>query len=108
VCARAGVTSDGWEVDMPEFISEEIEVRFERTPGPPSSFVWRGTEYRIAEVRSMRRVLDVKNPWWQRRHRDYYRVKTEAGEEFEMYLHRGPGNRYWVLYRRVDGPPQGA
>ncbi len=92
---------------MDHFVSEEIEVRFERTPGPPSSFVWRGREYPITEVKSMRRVLDVKNPWWQRRHRDYYHVKSEAGEEFEIYLHRGPGKRYWVLYRRVDGLSHG-
>ncbi len=90
-----------------EFISEEIDVRFARKPGPPSSFVWREREYRIAEVRSMKRVLDVRNPWWRRRHRDYYQVKTDVGDVFEIYLHRGPGKRYWVLYRKVDEPPPG-
>jgi hypothetical protein len=90
-----------------KFISEEIEVRFGRKPGPPVSFVWRGIEHRVAEVRSMRRVLDVRSPWWQRRHRDYYQVKTDAGDVFEIYLHRGPGKRYWVLYRKVDEPPVG-
>jgi hypothetical protein len=88
---------------MPEFIGEEVAVSFDKKPGPPSSFVWRGEEHRVAEVRSMRRVLDVRNPWWQRRHRDYYQVKTDAGDVFELYLHRGPGRRYWVLYRRLDG-----
>ena len=90
---------------MPEFIGEKVEVRFDKKPGPPSSFVWRGEEHRVIEVRSMRRVLDVRNPWWQRRHRDYYQVRTDAGDMFELYLHRGPGRRYWVLYRRLDEVP---
>ncbi len=92
---------------MAQFISEKIEVHFDKTPGSPSSFVWRGTEHRIADVKSMKRVLDVRNPWWQRRHRDYYRVTIETGQEFEIYLHRGPGKRYWVLYRQVDQPSRG-
>jgi len=26
-------------------------------------------------------------------------VKTDTGQMFEIYHHRGPGKRYWVLYR---------
>jgi len=94
---------------MAEFIGDEISVRFSKKPGPPTSFVWCKTEYGIAEVKGIRRVLDFRRPWWRRRHRDYYVVRTDTGETFEMYFHRGPGRRYWVLSRRlaVAAPPQG-
>jgi hypothetical protein len=32
------------------FIDEEIEGRFARKPGPPTSFVWQGREYEIVEI----------------------------------------------------------
>jgi len=85
-----------------EFIGEEVEVRFEKRPGPPTSFVWRGAEYRIREARCTGRVLDFRKAWWRRRHRDHYVVRTEGGEAFHLYFHRGPGRRYWVLYRRLE------
>jgi hypothetical protein len=81
------------------FIDEEIEVRSAQEPGPPTSFVWHGQEYRIVEIEKAYRRLDFKRAWWRRRHRDYYRVKTDTGQVFEIYFNRGPGKRYWVLYR---------
>jgi hypothetical protein len=87
---------------MAEFIDDEIEVHFVKKPGPPTSFIWRGMEYKITEIKDMRRSLDFQKAWWQRRHRDYYVVKTETGEIFEIYFHRGYGRRYWVLYRRLE------
>lgn len=85
----------------PRFIAEEVEVRFIERPGPPHSFVWRGKEYKITEILSTRRELDFKPAWWRRRHRDYYLVRTDDGRAFELYFHRGPGRRYWVLYREL-------
>ncbi len=87
---------------MAEFIGDEVEVRFARKPGPPTSFVWRGREYEIAEVRRRWRTLDFQKSWWRRRHRDCYVVETEAAELFELYFHRGPGRKYWVLYRKLE------
>ena len=81
------------------FIDEEIEVRFAQKPGPPTSFTWQGREYEIVEIERQYRRLDFKRAWWQRRHRDYYRVTTDTGQVFEIYHHRGPGKRYWVLYK---------
>ena len=81
------------------FIDEEIKVRFVQKPGPPTSFIWRGREYGLAEVERAYRRLDFKRDWWQRRHRDYYRVRTDTGQVFEIYFDRGPRKRYWVLYR---------
>jgi len=80
------------------FIGGEVEVHFERKPGPPSAFVWQGQEYRIAEVLETERELDFKRSWWQRRHRDRYVVRTDSGRIFELHFHRGPGRKYWVLY----------
>jgi hypothetical protein len=89
-----------------EFVGEPIEVRFEKKPGPPVSFTWRGEEIAISEV--LRMWVDhgfgpfrYSGRWWQRRHRNCYRVKTERGEVVELYLDRG--KREWVLYRRGKG-----
>ena len=95
-----------------ELISEEIEVRFEHKPGPPTSFLWRGLEHRIAEVEWVRRFIDRRAAWWQRRHRDYYRVRTSDGHRYELYHHRGPIRKRWVLYKRLaednDTSPSGS
>ncbi len=85
----------------PRFIAEEVEVQIEGKPGLPSSFIWSGQEYKIAEVLSARRELDLRRAWWRRRHRDRYLVRTTDGRTFELYFHRGPGRRYWVLYREL-------
>lgn len=89
-----------------EFIGEPIEIKFQRPPWQPAGFTWRGQEYPIA------RVLDVwfdygwgplqhrPKRWWQRRHRTYYRVETQAGEIYEMYHDRA--RREWTLYRRLE------
>jgi hypothetical protein len=87
---------------MPEFIDEEIEVSFERKPGPPAAFTWRGVEHRIVEIEQQWQAIDRRREWWQRRHRDRYIVRTAAGERYEIYYHRGYGRRYWMLFRRLD------
>ena len=83
------------------FIDEEIEVRFAQKPGLPTSFIRHGREYEIVEIEKEYRRLDFKRPWWQRRHRDYYQVKTDTGRVFEIYFNRGPGKRYWILYKEL-------
>jgi len=93
----------GDEGKRSRFIDEEIEVRFEKKPGPPSSFHWQGREYKITEILSMRRRLDFKRAWWARRHRDHYTVRVHTGRVFELYFHRGPGRKYWVLYKELLG-----
>lgn len=81
------------------FIDAEIEVRFAKKPGPPSAFVWQGQEYRIEAILSRQRRLDFRRAWWARRHRDYYTVRVHTGQIFEIYFHRGPGRKHWVLYK---------
>lgn len=83
------------------FIAAEVEVRFSQRPGPPSGFVWEGKEHEIVEILEFRRELDFRRPWWRRRHRDRYLVRTKEGRVFELYCHRGPGRPYWVLLREL-------
>lgn len=94
------------------FIEEPIEVQYdqapllEKKPGPPDGFTWREQQYR---------VVDVLNEWHDYRrkgrmarnmqpqhaevasHRgswgvglDYYRVRTDTGQIFDIYYDRAP------------------
>ncbi|NIM07049.1 MAG: hypothetical protein GTO55_10785 [Armatimonadetes bacterium] len=89
-----------------QLIVEKISVEFDHKPGPPVRFIWRGRTYLIERV--MKTWADYGfgtlargRRWWQRRHRNYYQVVTEEGEEFEFYLDRG--KKEWILYRRLSG-----
>lgn len=86
---------------MVRFIGAEVEVRREGPLGPPLAFTWEGREHAVAEVIERRRELDFKAAWWRRRHRDHFRVRTTEGRTFDLYFHRGPGRRYWVLWREL-------
>ena len=84
------------------FVGEEIEVRLEGEPGQPAWLVWRGEEHAVREIISRWQKLEMgKRPWYSRRHRDHYVVRVESGRIFELYRHRGPGKRYWVLLREL-------
>ncbi|MGQ9699623.1 MAG: DUF6504 family protein [Candidatus Bipolaricaulaceae bacterium] len=69
-----------------QFIGAAVEVRFQEKPGPPTSFLWEGREYHIAQVLEFRRTLDFHSAWWRRRHRDWYKVRTKDGRVFELYF----------------------
>jgi len=84
------------------FIDEQVQVEVGEY-SLPKGFIWRGEKFEVAEILSFWRKLDFKKAWWRRRHRDYYRVRTVDGRVFELYRHRGPGRRYWVLLREL--PP---
>jgi hypothetical protein len=92
----------------PEFYSEEIEVERDEKTKYPVSFVWRGKEYPIKEVIafwpdfSFPRSGAKRKRWWQRRHRNYYRVLTEDDQVFEIYFDRGSKEEAWVLYARLE------
>jgi hypothetical protein len=116
-----------------EFYADEIEVRFdqepvfEKKPGRPSAFAWRGHEYLVVEVlkewhdyrkRGKSEVLyeRERGSYWvkksQRRGswgvgRDYYRVRTDGGEVFDIYYDRAPkgrdGSGQWILSRQMKG-----
>ena len=93
---------------MPEFFSDEIKVTRDEKTRSTISFVWRDKEYRIKEVIafwpdfSHSESGSKRKRWWQRRHRNYYRVLTEEEEVFEIYLDRGSKTEAWILYTRLD------
>lgn len=115
-----------------DFHADEIEVRFhkepmlDKRPGLPAAFTWRGREYVIVELvkewhdyrkrgKSKAFYKKERGSYWvtssQRRGswgvgRDYYRVRTESGEVFDIYYDRAPKRRkrkgQWILSRRLS------
>lgn len=94
------------------FISEPIEVTYhhppllEKKPGCPDGFTWRGEAYAIVEMLSewhdyQRRgrmarnmkpehalVASHRGSWGVGQ--DYYRVRTDSGQLFDLYFDRSP------------------
>jgi hypothetical protein len=97
---------------MPQFVGEKIAVVMEGDIREPVSFSWRKTEYRITEV-----ILNwfdwgfpagsTQRDWRTRRHRNYFRVRTESTELFEIYLDRATptGSSEWYLFQKLDPEP---
>jgi hypothetical protein len=110
------------------FIAEPIEAHFDRPPalekkpGCPDAFTWRGETHRIVEKLSewhdyTRRGRMARN--MQPQHaaaaadrgswgvgRDYYRVRVESGQVFDLYYDRAPESAQarkgvWFLYQQV-------
>lgn len=91
-------------------ISERIKVELEDTPQglrQPVAFLWRGKRFVIKRILSA--LLDVgfgageiTRTWYRRRHRNYFRVETEEGEIFEIYLDRSGSRRDWILKRQIQ------
>jgi hypothetical protein len=110
------------------FISDEVEPIFEREPalkkrtGVPDGFLWKGNTFRIVELLAewhdyskQREVSPTRRGQTQldRQHgswglgRDYYRVRTQDGQVFELYYDRRPRRGaigIWVLRRGVECP----
>jgi len=117
-----------------QFIGEPITAHHDRPPalqkmpGCPDEFVWRGENYRVVEKLSEwhdygRRGRAAQN--MQPQHaavaaqrgswgvgRDYFRVRVESGQVFELYYDRAPeGSRLrkgmWYLFRAGEQPENG-
>ena len=98
------------EITGMELYADRIEVELEEEARPlasPNAFTWRGQRYGV--VRVLRAWQDAgfadggqrRHRWWERRHRNYFRVQTESGEIWDLYLDRG-GGRQWYLSRRWE------
>jgi hypothetical protein len=93
---------------MDAFFSQPIEVKVKGIIKKPVSFHWNATEYRISEIwaewqdAGFGSIPAGRGKWWQRRHRNYFRVVTDSNEVFEIYLDRGGKRPQWYLYRQVD------
>jgi hypothetical protein len=110
------------------FVGEEIAVQFDegptvaKMPGCPSGFIWREQAYRVREMLSewhnyerrgrMSRNMtprhlataSLRGSWGVGR--DYYRVRTDAGQVFDLYYDRAPKDPAdregrWFLYREM-------
>ena len=114
------------------FIGAAVQVvhdrppALEKRPGAPDSFVWEGRTYRVVAVLrewhdyhlrgkslsfytkeqgSFRAKKAQRRGTWGVG-RDYFRVRTDTGDVFDLYYDRdphGPGGRKgsWFLYRQV-------
>lgn len=107
---------------MPRFIAEKITVETGGDIKQPVALKWRGNDYTVTEVIAswfdwgFSEGTKQKN-WRTRRHRNYFRVRTNTDEVFEIYLDRPPASAEgeWVLYQILDaedratdhGPPGG-
>lgn len=96
----------------PQFFGREIEVTVGGEVKVPVSFRLDEQEYVISEIieawqdYGFGRGSSRRHRWWQRHHRNYYRVKTTQGEVFEIYYDRGtslehPERKKWFLYRQL-------
>lgn len=114
------------------FIGAPIEATYdqapplEKRPGPPDGFAWEGRTYRVTallrewhdyRLRGKGEAFYVKERGSyrakavQRRGtwgvgRDYYRVRTDTGEVFDIYYDRAPqgpgrGKGAWFLLRQI-------
>lgn len=94
------------------FIGEAVEVHFsrppalEKKPGCPDAFIWRDVRYQVLELlsewhdyerrgRYARNMQDTHLATAARRGswgvgQDYYRVRTDRGQIFDLYYDRAP------------------
>ena len=91
-----------------EKIAVECESESEDAPSRPVSFKWRKQEFMIEEIISGRQDWGFpagaprRKVWNLRRHRNYFKVRTECGRLFEIYMDRKTPELTWVLYRELD------
>lgn len=91
-----------------EFICERIKVNYNPQGFGIESFIWRGKEYIIKEIISswqdwkFSNALSGKRTWLQRHHRNYFVVKTDTNEVFELYLDRKGNKRDWILLKKIS------
>jgi len=95
-----------------QFFGREVKVTVGGEVKVPTSFRLDDREYAISEIIAAWQDYGFgpderrRKRWWQRRHRNYYRVKTTEGEVFEIYYDRGtslkhPERKKWVLHRQL-------
>ncbi len=95
---------------MKRFIGESLRSVQTQKGGRPVSFSWNGREFRVVEVLKQWHDFDYsplapKRDWRTRRHRNYFQVRTDSGEWFELYCDRGTklgAAKHWVLHAALD------
>ena len=97
---------------MAEFVGEHVQVRCEGKIPRPAQVQWRDRTYEVSTILASWQDSGFgagspkKRTWRLRRHRNYYHVKVETGEIFEIYLDRADKRRHvWILSQVVFRPP---
>ena len=111
----SGSRQGSWGNVTTKLISERITVEFTESPAglkEPAVFTWRGKRHVIRQVLSAWvdagfGAGEVTRTWYNRRHRNYYRVETDEGEIYELYLDRSGSKRDWILARRLGTDENG-
>jgi hypothetical protein len=91
-----------------EFFCEKIKVSWDGAPQEGDSFTWRGQEYQIRTIltswRKWRTPETVSHKTWRtRRHQNFYHIRTQTGETFEIFLDRtNKANPEWFLRKRLS------
>ena len=96
--------------DSTGFIGETVKVDWVQEVGfkRPASIAWSGETLAVKDVlmkwedHGFGSSPPKKRPWYLRRHRTCYRVRTTEERVFEMYLDRGAQKETWVLVKEVD------
>jgi hypothetical protein len=97
---------------VPRFFGQPIDVTTSGDVKVPVAFHLGDHDYVVAEIIETWQDYGFgKNPlrrkrWWQRHHRNYYRIKTTEGGIFEIYYDRGTRlehakSKKWFLYRQL-------
>ena len=103
-----------------EFVGREVDVRLsEDEAAAPLAFRLGQREYKVAEQLASWDDNTFGRQrgrgWRQGQQRQYYRVRTEEGEVYELYADWSPARRRrkggahgtrWYLHRRLSGPAQ--
>ena len=100
---------------MPRFIAEKIQVETAGEVKQPVALTWRGTDYTVTEVIASWfdwgfSAASKQKDWRTRRHRNYFRLRMNTNEVFEIYLDRPPASAEgdWVLYQILSSDDQAA
>ena len=94
-----------WHSSPRRFIGKAIEVKVEGEVHRPASFSFDRENHVVKEILFYRQDYDFgkesdrHHRWWQRHHRNYYRVRTEEDKLFEIYHDRGASSEH-KNYRR--------
>jgi hypothetical protein len=113
-------------IGLPVDVIHDEPPVMEKRPGPPDGFTWEGRTYRVAGVlkewhdyqpRGKSLTFYVKEQGSFRAKaarrrgswgvgRDYFRIRTDEAEVFDIYYDRdpnGPGGRKgtWYLFRQI-------
>lgn len=91
------------------FICERINVSLSED-GFPLEFVWKGVSRKIVKVERGWQEYGLpksgspkSQTWLLRRHRNYFRVRTEEERRFHIYMDRGSRGfrREWILEQEL-------